>query len=98
MLKRLFSTRRVVENIGVDTAPLKEMIRATLGAIVDEPGKIEITEHEDGEGALTFELKVAKGDLGKVIGKRGRTASALRTLLSAASRKHDVSAYLKIIE
>jgi predicted RNA-binding protein YlqC (UPF0109 family) len=97
MLKRLFSTNRQAENSNVDTTPLKDMLHAVISTLVDEPGKIEIAEHEENDGVV-FELKVAKGDLGKVIGKKGRTASALRTLLSAASRKHDTSAYLKIVE
>ena len=97
MLKRLFSSNKVTENSTVDAASLQNMLKGVISALVDEPNKIEITEHEDRDGVI-FELKVAKSDLGKVIGKKGRTASALRTLLSAASRKQNMSAYLKIIE
>jgi len=97
MLRRLFSVRREAHNSSVETEQLKDMIKGIVTSLVDEPDKIEITDVEDRDGIM-FELRVAKGDLGKVIGKKGRTASALRTLLSAASRKHDISAYLKIIE
>jgi len=64
---------------------------------VDDPSKIEIDEGESDDGIL-FELRVSKSDLGKVIGKKGRTASAMRTILSAASRKHKMGADLKIVE
>ena len=97
MFKRLFSAIKVADNSIVDTNVLKDMLTGVVAALVDEPDKIELTEIEDRDG-LMFELRVAKVDLGKVIGKKGRTASALRTLLSAASRKHNVSAYLKIVE
>ena len=52
----------------------------------------------DDDDHIAFELRVSKSDLGKVIGKRGRTASAMRTILSAASRKHRVNADLRIVE
>lgn len=66
-------------------------------ALVDKPEAVEITEVE-GEQTTVIELRVAKEDLGKVIGKEGRTARALRTILSAASSKIRKRSVLEILE
>ena len=65
---------------------MKELITYIAKALVDNPDEVEVTEIE-GEHSSVIELKVAKGDLGKVIGKQGRTAQAMRTILNAASAK-----------
>jgi predicted RNA-binding protein YlqC (UPF0109 family) len=64
---------------------------------VDKPEEVFVTEIE-GEQTSVIELKVAKEDLGKVIGKQGRTARAMRTILSAASTKINKRSVLEIIE
>jgi len=64
---------------------------------VDNPEKVQVSEIE-GEQTSVLELRVAKEDLGKVIGKQGRTARAMRTILSAASTKIRKRAVLEIIE
>ena len=80
------------------TAPsLKELIDHVARALVDEPERVEVAELA-GEQAAVFELKVAPADLGKVIGKQGRTAKALRTLLAAAATKAHRRAVLEIVE
>jgi predicted RNA-binding protein YlqC (UPF0109 family) len=66
-------------------------------ALVDKPEEVDVTEVE-GEQTSVIELKVAKEDLGKVIGKQGRTARAMRTILSAASTKINKRSVLEIIE
>jgi len=66
-------------------------------ALVDKPEDVTVTEIE-GEQTSVIELKVAKDDLGKVIGKQGRTARAMRTILSAASTKIKKRSVLEIIE
>jgi predicted RNA-binding protein YlqC (UPF0109 family) len=76
---------------------LKELIEFIAKALVDDPDAVEV-EAVDGEKALILELTVGEGDLGKVIGKDGRTARALRTLLAASSAKHDKRAVLEILE
>ncbi|MBW1989315.1 MAG: KH domain-containing protein [Deltaproteobacteria bacterium] len=76
---------------------MKDLIKYLACALVDHPEQVEVTEVE-GEQTSVIELKVAKEDLGKVIGKQGRTARAMRTLLSAASAKLDKRAVLEIIE
>jgi len=69
-----------------------------IKALVDDPQEVNLKEAERDDNHINFELRVSKNDLGKVIGKRGRTASAMRTILSAASRKHRINADLRIVE
>ena len=76
---------------------MKELIKYIAKALVDHPDQVEVTEVE-GQSTSVIELKVAKEDLGKVIGKQGRTARAVRTILSAASTKINKRAVLEIIE
>ncbi len=76
---------------------MKELISYIAQALVDRPDEVNVTEVE-GDQTLVLELKVAKEDLGKVIGKQGRTARAMRTILSAASAKLKKRSVLEIIE
>lgn len=76
---------------------MKKWIEAIVRELVDNPDEVKITE-VDGERTTVFELRVGSGDLGKVIGKRGKTAGAIRTLLSAASAKKGKRAMLEILE
>ncbi|HNS53762.1 MAG TPA: KH domain-containing protein [Syntrophales bacterium] len=66
-------------------------------ALVDNPDKVEVSEVQ-GEQTSVIELRVSKEDLGKVIGKQGKTAKAMRTILSAASAKVHKRTVLEIIE
>lgn len=76
---------------------MKELVKYIARALVDNPDAVEVNEIE-GEQTSVIELKVAKEDLGKVIGKQGRTARAMRTILSAASTKLKKRSVLEIIE
>lgn len=76
---------------------MKELINYIAQALVDNPGAVEVSEVE-GSQTSVLELKVAKEDLGKVIGKQGRTARAMRTILSAASAKVKKRTVLEIVE
>jgi len=76
---------------------MKELIKYIAQSLVDNPDKVDVTEIA-GEQSSVIELRVAKEDLGKVIGKQGRTAKAIRTILSAASTKIHKRALLEIIE
>jgi uncharacterized protein len=76
---------------------LKELIEYIAKALVDNPDQVRVSEIE-GEKTSVIELNVSKDDLGKVIGKQGRTARAMRTILSAASTKVKKRAVLEIIE
>ena len=75
----------------------KDLISYIAQSLVDHPEQVSVSEVE-GKQTSVLELKVAKSDLGKVIGKQGRTARALRTILSAASAKEHKRAVLEIIE
>jgi predicted RNA-binding protein YlqC (UPF0109 family) len=76
---------------------LKEVIETIAKALVDSPDEVTVREI-DGESTTVLELKVAPGDLGKVIGKQGRTARAMRTLLRAAGMKLKKRFVLEILE
>ncbi|MCD6185750.1 MAG: KH domain-containing protein [Deltaproteobacteria bacterium] len=76
---------------------MKELVKYIAQALVDNPDQVEVLEVE-GNQTSVLELKVAKEDLGKVIGKQGRTARAMRTILSAASAKVRKRTVLEIME
>jgi uncharacterized protein len=81
----------------VEVETMKELIKYMAQALVDNPEQVEVSEVV-GEQTSVIELRVAKEDLGKVIGKQGRTAKAMRTVLSAASTKIRKRSVLEIIE
>ena len=76
---------------------MKELIEYIAKSLVDNPEEVSVTELE-GEQTSVIELKVAKEDIGKVIGKQGRTAKAMRTILGAASMKLKKRSVLEILE
>jgi predicted RNA-binding protein YlqC (UPF0109 family) len=76
---------------------MKELIEYMAKALVDDPEAVKVNEIE-GQQVSVIELKVAKEDLGKVIGRQGRTARAMRTILSAASTKLRKRTVLEILE
>ena len=76
---------------------MKELVEQIAKVLVDNPDQVRVTE-VNGEYASVIELRVAPQDLGKVIGKDGRTARAIRTILSAASTKVGRRAILEILE
>ncbi|HUC43257.1 MAG TPA: KH domain-containing protein [Candidatus Sulfotelmatobacter sp.] len=77
---------------------MKELLELMAKALVDSSEGVEVTEAPDGGDAVRLELKVAPGDIGKVIGKQGRTAKALRTIVAAAGAKGGKRVLLEIIE
>ncbi|MCG6893923.1 MAG: KH domain-containing protein [Desulfobacteraceae bacterium] len=76
---------------------MKDLITYIAKALVDHPDQVQVSEVE-GNQTSVLELKVAKEDLGKVIGKQGRTARAMRTILGAASAKVRKRTVLEILE
>jgi len=74
-----------------------ELVSYIAKALVDKPDEVSVTEIE-GEQTSVLELRVAKEDMGKVIGKQGRTAKAIRTVVNAAATKMSKRAVLEIIE
>jgi predicted RNA-binding protein YlqC (UPF0109 family) len=76
---------------------MKELIEYIAKSLVDNPGDVTVKEVE-GEKTTVYELRVGAGDLGKVIGKHGRTARSIRTLLNAAATKGGKRAVLEILD
>ncbi len=78
-------------------ADMRTLVEQIAQALVDAPAEVKVTPVEDGD-ATVLELRVAQTDLGKVIGKQGRTAKSIRTILGAASMKLKKRYVLEIIE
>jgi predicted RNA-binding protein YlqC (UPF0109 family) len=76
---------------------MKDLVEFIAKALVNEPGAVEVKEVRGGNGSV-LELKVAPGDLGKVIGRQGRTARSLRTIVTAAGTKFRKRVVLEIVE
>ena len=76
---------------------MKDLVEYLAKALVDKPEEVVVTELEGAQTSV-IELRVAKEDLGKIIGRQGRTASALRTILGAASKKMKKRSILEILE
>lgn len=74
---------------------MKELIEFMARAIVDDPDSVVVTEENDGD-QIVFRLKVAEADMGRVIGKQGRIANAMRTLLKVAAIRQGARAVLEI--
>src|ERR1041385_8716349 len=86
-----------VSKSGKPLSELSKMIEYMARMLVDLPNQVEVNEIE-GENTTVIELKVAKEDLGKIIGKQGRTARAVRTVLNGASTKLRKRTVLEIVE
>jgi hypothetical protein len=76
---------------------MKELVRYLAESLVTHPDAVEIKESAN-DGASVIELKVAKEDLGRIIGKQGRTAKSIRTLLNAAASRENRRVTLEIVE
>jgi len=76
---------------------MKDFVEHIVRALVDNPDQVDVKEIL-GSRTTVYELRVAQGDLGKVIGKNGQTAKSIRTLLSAASARQGKRAVLEILE
>ena len=77
--------------------PMKELLELIARSLVDRPDEVDVTEVE-GEQTTVLELRVARDDLGKVIGKQGRTARSIRTILASAGMKLRKRIVFEIIE
>jgi predicted RNA-binding protein YlqC (UPF0109 family) len=76
---------------------MKDLIVFIAQRLVDKPDEVDVTVREE-DDSITVELRVAQDDLGKVIGKQGRTVRAMRTVLSAAVAKNNKRSRLEIVE
>ena len=77
---------------------MREAVELIIKSLVSETEAVDVREVEGNRGATVIEVRVAQGDVGKIIGRQGRTVRALRSLLHAASMKHDRRFVLEIIE
>jgi predicted RNA-binding protein YlqC (UPF0109 family) len=76
---------------------MKEFIEYIARQLVDEPDSVSLTEEVDGD-TIVYRLTVAQPDIGKVIGKKGRTAFALRTIVAAVGRKAGKKVLLEVVD
>lgn len=76
---------------------MKELVEIIAKALVDEPSEVQVTEREE-DGEIIVELGVAEKDMGKVIGKQGKIAKAIRSVVKAAAAKEDKKANVEIVE
>ena len=77
---------------------MKELIEFIAKALVDNPEAINVTEELDEEGIILVKLAAAQTDMGRIIGKQGRTAKAMRTLLNAKATRENKRAVLQILQ
>ena len=76
---------------------MKELVEVSAKALVDHPDEVVVTETENAK-SIVLELKVAQDDMGKVIGKQGRIAKALRTVVKSAASKDDKKVIVEILQ
>jgi predicted RNA-binding protein YlqC (UPF0109 family) len=79
----------------VSTAALRDLLATLAEELVDEPDRVRVHEWTDG-GTIVLELEVARDDRGRVIGRQGRTARALRTLVGAVGRQRGIACKVEI--
>jgi predicted RNA-binding protein YlqC (UPF0109 family) len=77
---------------------VREFLDYLARALVDEPDKVEVEEFEEDDGTIVLELSVADDDYGKVIGRGGRTAQAIRSVIKAAAAKDNRRVLVDIVE
>jgi len=77
---------------------VKELLEYMVKELVDNPDEVKIEEEEEDDKTVIFKLSVSENDLGKVIGKKGRTANALRVIMRASSAKRGKSSIVKILD
>lgn len=77
---------------------MKELLKTIVLPLVENPDQVEITESEKEDGEILLSLKVASSDMGKVIGRQGRIAKAIRTVMKAAANKDGKKVAVEIVE
>jgi len=77
---------------------MKELIEFIAKSLVEKPEEIEVSEEQDEDGNILIKLAAAQEDMGRIIGKQGRTAKAMRTLLNAKATRENTRATLQIME
>ena len=77
---------------------MKDLVEYLAKALVDRPGEVSVDEFEEDDGTIVFELTVAEDDVGKVIGRNGRTVNALRTVIRAAAVRHNRRVLVDVVD
>ena len=77
---------------------MKELVEVIAKALVDSPDEVLVTERKEDDGTIVIELRVAKDDMGKVIGKKGRIAKSIRTVVKTAAQKQNLKTVVDIVE
>ena len=77
---------------------MKELVEVIAKALVDSPDEVVVTERTEDDGTIVIELRVAKDDMGKVIGKKGRIAKSIRTVVKTAAMKQNLKTVVDIVE
>jgi len=77
---------------------MRELLEYLVRSLVDAPDEVKVEEFEEDDGAVTYELTVGDDDYGKIIGRGGRTAQALRTVVKAIGAKDDRKVFVDIVE
>jgi predicted RNA-binding protein YlqC (UPF0109 family) len=76
---------------------MKSLVELLVKSLVDHPDEVTVEEIDSGRGSISFEVHVSPQDTGKVIGKQGKIANAIRTVVKAAASKADVKAFVEIV-
>ena len=77
---------------------MKELVEVIAKALVDSPDEVVVTERKEDDGTIVIELRVAKDDMGKVIGKKGRIAKSIRAVVKTAAMKQNLQTVVDIVE
>ena len=77
---------------------MKDLVEYLAKALVDRPDEVSVEEFEEDDGTVVFELTVAEDDIGKVIGRNGRTVNALRTVVRAAAVRHNRRVLVDVVD
>jgi predicted RNA-binding protein YlqC (UPF0109 family) len=76
---------------------MKELVELLVKSLVDHPDEVAVEEIDGGRGSVSYEVRVSPQDTGKIIGKQGRIANAIRTVVKAAASKADRKAFVEIV-
>ncbi|MBQ9814992.1 MAG: KH domain-containing protein [Lachnospiraceae bacterium] len=77
---------------------MKELVEVIAKALVDSPDDVFVTQRDEDDGTIVLELHVSKDDMGKVIGKKGRIAKSIRTVVKTAATRKDLKVVVDIVE
>ncbi len=84
--------------MSTDSSSPRDLLEYLARGLVDDPDRVKVKEVREGDGSVVLELSVARDDYGSVIGRGGRTASALRTVVKTAAVKHGHRVFIDIVD